>query len=238
MAKPVLVLQHLNDDGPAYLARWLRGAGHVADLRNSERGDPMPRSIAGYAALAILGGEMGANDDLPGLRRAEELVRDAVAQGVPVLGHCLGGQLIARALGARVQRNPAGPEIGWHRIAVASTSLARERLGTDVAPVVFQWHRDTFELPRDAEPLASSELCANQAFAIGPHLALQFHVEVDARKLLRWTRDEPLAEDARAARRDAVQTAAAMRTGARRWLAAQQAMARHVYADWRRRWRD
>ncbi|NWG74678.1 MAG: type 1 glutamine amidotransferase, partial [Rubrivivax sp.] len=87
--KPVLILQHLHEDGPAYLAQWLRERGVAVDLRNTEAGDAYPGTIADHAALAILGGRMSANDPLPSLRDAERLIVDAVARGRPVLGHCL-----------------------------------------------------------------------------------------------------------------------------------------------------
>ena len=233
--KPVLVLQHLSDDGPATLADWLREQGHAMDLRDAEAGDAYPTRLDGYAALAILGGEMSANDDLPGLRRAEALVREAVREAIPVIGHCLGGQLIARALGASVTPNPAGPEIGWHRIDIAAAAPARHWFGSTDEHTVFQWHRETFALPPGATLLASSAHCAHQAFSLGPHLALQFHLELDAAKLSHWTRDEPVAPPPGVAA-GSVQAAGAMRA-ADAALAAQQALARRVYGRWRQRWR-
>ena len=178
---------------------------------------------------------MSANDDLPGLRRAEALVREAVRDGVPVLGHCLGGQLIARALGAAVGPNPGGPEVGWHPVRIAPGNAARDWFGPQSEHRVFHWHRETFALPPGATLLASSAVCAHQAFAIGPHLALQFHLELDAPKLWRWTGDDA-APPPPGAGAGAVQGAAAMR-GAGAALAAQQALAWRVYDRWRRGWR-
>lgn len=227
------MLQHQSADGPAFLARWLADEGLAADVRNTEAGDVYPPSVARHAALAILGGEMGANDPLPSLRQAEALIREAVALGVPVLGHCLGGQLMARALGARVGPSPA-PEIGWQPLQVDATPQALAWFGAAGPRHVFQWHHDAFELPPGAERLAGSAACPNQAFALGPHLAMQFHVEVDAEKLERWSRD--------ADRRDGavpgvpgiptVQSGEAMRADAALHLAAQQALARRLYARW------
>jgi GMP synthase (glutamine-hydrolysing) len=109
--KTVLVLQHLSGDGPAYLATWLREQGVAFEVRDTEAGQPFPDSLQDHGALAVLGGEMSANDALPSLRQAERLILQAVRDGVPTLGHCLGGQLMARALGARVAASPA-PEVG------------------------------------------------------------------------------------------------------------------------------
>lgn len=185
MTKPVLVLQHMTDDGPAHFGRWLAGRGIPMDVRNTEAGQTFPERIDGYAGLAILGGEMSANDALPSLRRAEDLIRQALAAGVPTIGHCLGGQLMARALGAAVHASPQ-PEIGWFDIDVADTALARAWFGDEREPTVFQWHNEAFELPQGAQLLATSAACPHQAFAIGPHLAMQFHIELDAAKLARW----------------------------------------------------
>ncbi len=126
--KPVLVLQHLPDDGPAFLATWLAAQGRALELRHTAAGDAYPERIDGFGALAVLGGEWGANDDRPSLRQAEHLIRQAVAAGVPVLGHCLGGQLMARALGGAVGLSPA-PERGWHAVQRHATPQARQWLG-------------------------------------------------------------------------------------------------------------
>ncbi|WP_240920848.1 glutamine amidotransferase-related protein [Rubrivivax sp. JA1026] len=116
--KPVLVLQHQSSDGPAFLATWLRARGVAFEVRNAEAGEAFPESTEAYAALALLGGEMSANDPLSALRAGERLILDAMQRSRPVIGHCLGGQLMARALGARVVESPA-PEIGWLPIDVA-----------------------------------------------------------------------------------------------------------------------
>lgn len=233
--KPVLVLQHLPDDGPAFLATWLAAQGRAVDLRHAAAGDAYPERIDGFGAMAVLGGEWGANDDRTSLRQAEGLIRQAVAAGVPVLGHCLGGQLMARALGAPVAASPA-PERGWHPVRLRDTPAARAWLGAGPGePVLFQWHRDAFELPPGAESLAHSPACPHQAFALGPHLAMQFHVEVDEPKLRAWAAEadaEPAAAVAAAA--PTWHDAAALRAGTLRHLAASQALARHVYARWLR----
>jgi GMP synthase (glutamine-hydrolysing) len=230
--KPILIVQHLSDDGPAYLARWLSGRGLTYEVCDSEAGQTFPERIDPYAALAILGGEMSANDELPALRRAEDLIRQAVDLGVPTIGHCLGGQLIARALGARVARMPA-PEIGWHEVMVADTAPARDWFGKAGAHVVFHWHYETFELPAGAELLASSSMCPHQAYALGQHLGLQFHLEADAEKLSLWSNDRVLGTLAeRYHGRGCVQDGATIRAGIRAHLAAQHALADRVYARW------
>ncbi len=229
--KPVLVLQHMASDGPAYLGQWLREQALPFRVFDSSAGQAYPERIDDWSALAVLGGEMSANDPLPSLRQAERLILAAMDAGVPVIGHCLGGQLMARALGAPVTRSPA-PEIGWHTLRVAPHALAREWFGALDETVVYQWHHEAFGLPPGATLLAASDACPHQAFALGPHLAMQFHVEVDADKLAAWSASSD--PDFLALQRECatVHSGAAMRAGAYRHLEAHQRLAARFYARW------
>lgn len=228
--KPVLILQHLDADGPAYLDTWLRREERPFHLFNTQAGQQFPQSMQDYAALAVLGGEMSANDPLPSLRDAERLILEAMALGRPVLGHCLGGQLMARALGAQVMNSPQ-PEIGWHRMCMLPGPESASWFGEESEPIVFQWHYDAFALPEGARALASSDACACQAFALGPHLAMQFHVELDETKLRAWTgtHDERLLA---AAIVPTVQSGEEMLAGAVPHLQAQQRLADRIYGCW------
>jgi GMP synthase-like glutamine amidotransferase len=229
--KPVLILQNQTAAGPAYLAQWLREQGVPFEARNAEASDACPTHLHDHGALVILGGEMSANDPLPFLRRTEDLIRLALRDGVPMLGHCLGGQLMARALGARVTASPA-PEIGWQPMEVLDTPDARAWLGEPGRVHVFHWHHDAFELPPGAQRLAESAACPNQAFAIGPHLAMQFHVEIDHDGIMEWSQDQgPRYLDA-LAHHATVQTRDAMRAAAAVHLAQHQALARRIYGRW------
>jgi GMP synthase (glutamine-hydrolysing) len=229
--KPVLVLQHLNIDGPAYLATWLQREGVAFELRNTQAGQAFPDGIDGYRAMAVLGGEISANDELPSLRQAERLIRECVAIGVPVVGHCLGGQLMARALGARIGPSPA-PEVGWQTIRLTDAAQGRDWFGDLKEMTVFQWHEESFDLPAGAACLASSDACPHQAFSLGPHLAMQFHVEVDDAKLQQWS----TSQDPHYLRLQSVcatvQGGAAMRAQAHQALAQQQGLADRLYARW------
>jgi GMP synthase-like glutamine amidotransferase len=223
----VLILQHMATDGPAYLATWLECQGIAFDVFDTSAGHDFPASLGGWSALAVLGGEMSANDPLPSLRRAEALIREGVAGGRPVLGHCLGGQLMSTALGGRVGASPQS-ELGWHAISRLDGDEARAWLGDDAAPIVFQWHGEAFTLPAGAHLLATNDACPNQAFAIGPHIGMQFHVEVDAEKLACWLDNAKHQPGPQAVARalDADPALAAAR------LAAQQAIADRIYARW------
>ncbi len=231
--KPVLILQHLNADGPAYLAQWLHRQKRPFELRNTEAGDAFPSEIGDYAGLAVLGGEWSANDDRPSLRDAERLILNAMEAGVPVLGHCLGGQLMARALGARVRSSPQ-PEVGWHRIRVLPGLQSTHWFGDADSAVVFQWHCDSFELPHGAVQLATSDACGQQAFSIGPHLAMQFHVELDEAKLRAWVAHELAKgaphEEERA--QPTVHGAARLIADTTTFLHPQQRLADRIYTQW------
>jgi GMP synthase-like glutamine amidotransferase len=229
--KPVLVLQHMRDDGPAHLGAWLHREGIAFEVFDTEAGQAYPVSVDGYRALAVLGGAMSANDDLPSLRQAERLILEAMADGIPVIGHCLGGQLIARALGGKVTASPA-PEVGWHRIDVFPSAESRWWFGDAASATVFQWHFEAFSLPAGATPLAGSAACPHQAFAIGPHLAMQFHVEVDITKVMAWTesRDPLYLEWQR--RCNTVHDARRIREETAGQLREQQALADRFYRRW------
>ncbi len=229
--KPILILQHMSTDGPGHLHTWLRQRGLAHQVVDSQAGQAFPTSMAAYGALAVLGGAMSANDDLPSLRQAEQLILQAMADGKPVIGHCLGGQLMARALGAAVGASPA-PEIGWQTLQVQDTPEARRWFGPEPVHTVMHWHYESFGLPPGAHWLARSTACPHQAFAIGPHLAMQFHIEIDAQKLESWLdHGDPLWGPARL-RHPSVQDAATMRTLLPRYLQAHQALADRLYTRW------
>jgi GMP synthase-like glutamine amidotransferase len=229
--KPVLVLQHQHNDGPSYLATWLAARGLAMDLRNTEAGDAYPESIAGHAALAILGGAMSANDPLPSLRQAERLILQALARDVPVLGHCLGGQLMARALGAAVTRSPK-PEVGWHAIEIADSPAARDWFGAAPRQLVYQWHGEAFAVPAGAVHLAGNPNCPHQAFALGRSLAMQFHVEIDAAKHAAWAAETDPAYHADQRVWPTVHSGERMRRDGATALEAQQRLADRIYARW------
>lgn len=229
--KPVLILQHLSADGPAYLLTWLHRHAMPHVLLNTQAGEAFPDDMDRYAALAILGGEMSANDPLPSLRHAERLIIDAMARKRPVIGHCLGGQLMARALGARVGPSIA-PEIGWQTLVVADHATARDWFGASGPRHVYQWHEEAFELPTGARSLASSDACTHQAFAIGPHLAMQFHIELDEEKLRRWSTLETPHYLGLQRRFATVQSGTAMCDAIAEHLQAHQALADRIYQRW------
>lgn len=230
--KPVLILQHMRHDGPAYLARWLADRHVAFELRDAAAGQAFPSDMSGYAALAVLGGAMSANDPLPFLRDAERLILQSMALDRPVIGHCLGGQLMARALGARVGPSPA-PEIGWQPMDLTGDDLAREWFGVRPTYHVMHWHYESFDLPPGARWLARSAGCPHQAFAIGIHLAMQFHIEIDEEKLQAWLdMGDPGWQDALAQHPKTVQDKVTILADAQHRLMAHQRLADRIYGRW------
>ena len=130
---------------------------------------------------------MSANDELPWIAPALELIREAVRKDVPVIGHCLGAQLMSKAFGGAVRANPY-KEIGWGEVRVADNGVAREWLGALQAFETFQWHGETFSIPPGATRVLENAHCENQAFALGKHLGLQCHVEMTEDLIRLWVR--------------------------------------------------
>lgn len=152
-----------------------------------------------FSHLIVMGGHMGVNDhpEYPWIQEEIALIRATIKAGKPVLGICLGAQMIAAAMGKRVFKN-AQPELGWLPLRLTNEGRVDPifRL-IEKQPLKFQWHYDTFDLPEGAVLLASSAACANQAFRVGDHvLGLQFHPEVDAMLLNLWSHDPEAVQEA------------------------------------------
>lgn len=182
--KPVAIFRHHPAEGAGYFATFLDSHRIPYTLIAIDAGAAVPTQVEDFAGLCFMGGPMSVNDDLPWLPATFDLIRSAVARGTPVIGHCLGGQLLAKALGGSVHRNPV-KELGWGRV-VADGPLATEWLDDIHAFDAFHWHGETFTLPPGATRLLSSAHCTNQAFVIGPHLGMQCHVEMTKVMIQAW----------------------------------------------------
>jgi len=186
--KPIVIFRHVDCEGPGYLQDFLEARDMPTQLVRIDAGEAVPADPEPYAGLVFMGGGMSVNDDLDWIPREIALIRAALDQDLPVLGHCLGGQLIARALGARVGPNPVR-ELGWHPVWRRDNRAARDWFGDADGPRdCFHWHGETFELPDGAVPLLYSELCENQAFVQGRALAMQCHIEMTAPLVREWAR--------------------------------------------------
>lgn len=228
---PVIIFRHVDCEGPGYLAEVLRARAIPFELVRVDAGEPVPEAPAA-AGLVFMGGPMSVNDDLPWVHQELALIRRAVGAGVPVLGHCLGGQLIARALGAEVGPNPV-KEIGWHPIATVEAAAGAPWIAGVAAELEgFHWHGETFALPDGASHLFASDHCAHQGFALGSGvLALQFHVEMTAELVREWV--QRYAEElAASVHSPAVQTPEAILEDLDRRVAALHGVADVLYDRW------
>ena len=185
---PIAVFRFSPTEGPAHFAEWLDAQGLLWELVAMDRGDPVPADPREFAGIGMMGGPMSVNDGLPWIAPLNALVRDAVAKGVPVIGHCLGGQLLAQSLGATVRRT-ATPEIGWIDVEARDAALAGEWLGGRTRFTPFQWHYDVFDLPAGAMPLLTNAYNPNQGYVVdGRHLGFQCHVEMTRDLVETWCR--------------------------------------------------
>jgi GMP synthase (glutamine-hydrolysing) len=184
-----LVLQHVAVEGPGTLAPYLEARGWRLETVALYEGARLPEEAREYQAVIVMGGPMGVYDEAeyPFLRAEHHFLQRIMAQGVPLLGICLGSQLLAKALGARVYRN-AQKEIGWYSVDLTPAGTADPLFaGLDSPVPVFQWHGDAFDLPAGAIPLASSPLCTHQAFRYGDRVyGLLFHLELTPAIIHRW----------------------------------------------------
>lgn len=190
-----LVVTHCADEQPGTLDEWLPAAGLELDVLAPWDGDELPERVTRHQALVVMGGPQQAYDDTsaPWLRATKALLRSAVADDVPVLGVCLGAQLLAEATGGRVARGEHGIEAGA-RLVVKRDAAWDDPLFRDVplTPTVFQWHEDAVvALPPSAVLLAGSTMYPYQAFRVGRAYGLQFHVEPRADTLRHWAADYP-----------------------------------------------
>jgi GMP synthase-like glutamine amidotransferase len=228
--QPVVVIRTARSEGPAYFASYLERRSIACDLLAIDEGASVPRDPRHFSGIAIMGGAMSVNDDLPWIPQLLELIREAVRKDVPVLGHCLGGQLMSKAFGGSVRVNPY-KEIGWGEVRVCDNGVARAWLGELQSFETFQWHGETFSIPPGATRVLENSHCANQAFAIGKHFGMQCHVEMTGELIRVWARGGA-EEIAAAAASPAVQKPEEMERDMQARLQRLHEVADRIYDKW------
>lgn len=228
---PVLIFRHSPTEGPGYFTTFLERHGIPWKLVRVDAGAPVPENLDGVSGICLMGGPMSVNDELPWISPLLGLIRQAVAAGVPVIGHCLGGQLMARALGGTVAANPV-KEIGWWDVRVTDPDAARAWLGDAPHPMLaFHWHGETFTVPPGAARILESAWCANQAYVLNDrHVGMQCHVEMTPELIASWCASG--APEIAASDSPAVQSPAAIQANLPTRIARLHRLADKIYSHW------
>jgi GMP synthase-like glutamine amidotransferase len=228
--KPVVVFRHARTEGAGYLGTFLEQHSIPWCEVRIDLGEQLPSSVEDYSGLVFMGGPMSVNDDLPWIPPALELIRQAVKLDVPVLGHCLGGQLMSKALGGVVSKNPV-KEIGWGVVHTSQSSEAKKWFGDTQDFLSFHWHGETFSLPVGANHVLSSQYCQNQAWGMGKHLAFQCHIEMTEDMVKIWC-DTGMEEMQSCVGLPSVQTKEIIQTQLAERISNLNAVAKSVYQVW------
>jgi len=182
---PVLLILHQEHSTAGRVGQYFQRRGIPIDVRRPRFGDPLPDTMAGHSAAVIFGGPQSANDPDDFIKRETDWIAVPLRANKPFLGICLGAQMLARHLGARVCTHPDGKaEVGYYPIRATDA-------GREVTPTwpdhVYQWHREGFDLPSGAALLAEGDLFRVQAMRFGEAYGIQFHAEVTHLTMCRWT---------------------------------------------------
>ncbi len=183
--KPIIIFRFIAHEGPGYLGDFLDAQKIAWQLIKVDEKEPLPTSILAYSGIVLMGGPMSVNDDLPWIAPILALIREAISHEIPVLGHCLGGQLMSKALGASVTKN-AVKEIGWGQVSVSKSDAAKHWFGEIETFNAFHWHGETFSLTEGTNHLLASPYCQNQAWSLGKHVAFQTHIEMTPNIVKKW----------------------------------------------------
>jgi GMP synthase-like glutamine amidotransferase len=186
--KPIRFFRHIACEGPGYLGTILDRLQRPYEVVCIDDGHAVPRAFDDVAGLVFMGGSMSVNDPLAWISDEIDLIQRAHEARVPMLGVCLGSQLLTKALGGTVSKGMNGQEIGWHPLQrVDGAGRIRALNDLPEEPLAFHWHGDTFSLPPGAELILSSACYPHQAYVCGKSLAMQFHIEVTAEMVREWT---------------------------------------------------
>ena len=185
---PITIFRFSPTEGPGYFATFLERNRIPYRIVALDAGAPVPDSLDGGPGIAMMGGPMSVNDDLPWVEPLGALLRKAVAADIPVIGHCLGGQMLAKALGVPVTRSP-NIEIGWHDVTIEPSRAAHDWFGDATRFQTFEWHNESFALPPGATRVLTNAACPNQGYVLGNSIGLQCHIEMTRDLVNIWVND-------------------------------------------------
>lgn len=183
--RKILIVVHQQRSTPGRIGRWLSTHGFDLDIRRPPLGDSLPDTLEGYYGAVIFGGPMSANDNEEYIHREIDWINVPLKENKPFLGVCLGAQMMVKTLGGTVWEHPDGNvEVGYYPIR--PTQAGRSMM--EWPEVVYQWHREGFDLPSEATLLATNDIFENQAFVVGEKaFGVQFHAELTLAMMHRWT---------------------------------------------------
>jgi len=231
--RPIAVFRFSPTEGPAHFAEWLDRESLPWELLAIDAGTPVPADARRYAGIGMMGGPMSATDALAWIGPLSAFLRDAVAERVPVIGHCLGGQLLAQALDASVRRT-AVPEIGWIDVESSDAGARDAWFGGRERFTPFQWHYDVFDVPAGATRVLTNRFNRNQAYVLDDrHIGFQCHIEMTRDLVETWCRSG--ADEIAAPGTPPRQSADEIGRDLDARVAALQAVADGVYARWAQR---
>jgi len=194
--KPVRIFRHVACEGPGYLGTFLENNNVPYEIICIDEGISVPQDLDNISGLVFMGGSMNVTDPLQWISDEKKLIRKAIDKNIPVMGICLGAQLMSAALGGEITHDP-NMEIGWHAVEPVIKDMKHDWL--DKLPeefIPFHWHADTFSIPEGASVLFHSECRKNQAFILNNSIAMQFHLEMTIEMIEEWVRlfDSDLAQ--------------------------------------------
>jgi GMP synthase (glutamine-hydrolysing) len=181
--RPIAILQHESTQGPGVLRDHLDEKGIPYRLIYPARDGKGPLDARNFSGIVVLGSDHCVNENLQWIDDEQTLLQDAIRRDIPVLGHCFGAQMLARAMGAKVSRNIC-PNIGWSPIWI--TPPGQQYMGLPRQATIFNWHYDTFEIPAGAMRTMYGSHCLNKGFLRGRHWAFQGHLEVTEESVRKW----------------------------------------------------
>lgn len=230
LMKPVIIFRHAANEGPGTIESFLLQKKIPYSIVKIDQGDGENKikavNINDCSGLIFMGGPMSVNDDLPWIPESLSLIRQALELNMPVMGVCLGGQLMAKALGATITRN-LNPEFGWLPVSAAQE---KHKWMNDIPAKfdAFHWHGETFSLPDGATRIMSSDACNNQGFIIGNSIAMQCHIEMNEELVRDWAKNNDDLPEPSAT----VQTRDAMLINLQNKIESLQAVADSILNHW------
>ncbi|MBI5124405.1 MAG: type 1 glutamine amidotransferase [Candidatus Omnitrophica bacterium] len=200
MSKKILIVKHVLTEGPGSIGVFFKDTAWNLQTVELSEGDRLPSNFEGVDAVIFMGGPMNVYEEekYPFLKDEDMFIKQALTDEIPILGICLGSQLLAKAAGARVKKSPV-KEIGWYPVSLTNEGLD-DALFDGLAPnlEIFQWHEDTFDIPEGGDLLAEGSNCRNQAFRFGKNAyGLQFHIETTPDMVKEWLDSSAIEESER-----------------------------------------